>query len=38
MARQGVTQALPELVEVGWLKRADALELVDASVLDEMTE
>jgi len=30
MARQGVTQALAELVEEGWLKLADALELVDA--------
>lgn len=29
IARRGVAQALAELVEEGWLKLADALELVD---------
>ena len=29
MARQGIALALSELVEEGWLSRADAIELVD---------
>ena len=29
MARRGIAQALSELVEEGWLKLADALDLVD---------
>ncbi len=34
MARRGVAQALAELVEEGWLKLADALELVDGILHD----
>ena len=29
LARQGITQALAELVEEGWLKLADAMDLID---------
>jgi len=29
MARQGISQALAELVEEGWLRRPEAIELVE---------